>query len=352
MPEVPTHELDVPRIGYVHSWQRTQDEGWVRATLDTYGIPYTYFADQTLREGGLRERFDVIVYPHVGGDARSQVNGIAMTGELPLPYKRTEATPHLGTLDESDDIRGGMGLEGLWALATFVQEGGTLIVEGSTSTIFPEYGITTGVNVEQVEGLIAPGSVHRGMIADPSSPIAYGYQGEELPVFYRGDVVLSTGGAFGRLARSFGVGGSSPWQNTTPMAERPRLSPWSPGADSAREGSGADRPDPVAEFRQMARAFGMDVDESGPRVVVEFPDDAGRILLSGTLGGGQGLAGKPQVLDASVGDGHVVMFAIRPFWRWQTQGTFFLGFNAILNWNDLDAGGEPVVAAEEQGGTR
>jgi len=35
---------------------------------------------------------------------------------------------------------------------------------------------------------------------------------------------------------------------------------------------------------------------------------------------------------------HIVMFALRPFWRWQTQGTYFLGFNAILNWNDLDAG--------------
>jgi hypothetical protein len=32
------------------------------------------------------------------------------------------------------------------------------------------------------------------------------------------------------------------------------------------------------------------------------------------------------------------MFAIRPFWRWQTQGTYSLGFNAIMNWNDLDAG--------------
>jgi hypothetical protein len=32
------------------------------------------------------------------------------------------------------------------------------------------------------------------------------------------------------------------------------------------------------------------------------------------------------------------MFANRPFWRWETQGNFFLGFNAILNWNDLDAG--------------
>jgi hypothetical protein len=32
------------------------------------------------------------------------------------------------------------------------------------------------------------------------------------------------------------------------------------------------------------------------------------------------------------------MFATRPYWRWQTQGLYFLGFNSILNWNDLDAG--------------
>ena len=36
-PTVKTHALTVPRIGYVHSWQRTQDEGWVRAALDHYG---------------------------------------------------------------------------------------------------------------------------------------------------------------------------------------------------------------------------------------------------------------------------------------------------------------------------
>lgn len=63
-PSVKSHDLDLPRIGYVHSWQRTQDEGWVRATFDTYGIPYTYFSDQKLREGGLlRTKYDVIVFP-------------------------------------------------------------------------------------------------------------------------------------------------------------------------------------------------------------------------------------------------------------------------------------------------
>ena len=65
-PAVRTHDLDVPRIGYVHSWSRTQDEGWVRAALDTYGVPYTYFGDIKLREGNLRAKYDVIIFPHVG----------------------------------------------------------------------------------------------------------------------------------------------------------------------------------------------------------------------------------------------------------------------------------------------
>jgi hypothetical protein len=49
MPSVKIHEVPIPRIGYVHTWERTQDEGWVRAALDHYGVPYTYFSDQKLR---------------------------------------------------------------------------------------------------------------------------------------------------------------------------------------------------------------------------------------------------------------------------------------------------------------
>jgi hypothetical protein len=72
--------------------------------------------------------------------------------------------------------------------------------------------------------------------------------------------------------------------------------------------------------------------------VLAFPDDTSQILLSGTLSGAQAIAGTAQVVDAPLGQGHVVSFSIRPFWRWQSQGTFFLGFNTILNWNDLAAG--------------
>lgn len=341
-PDVPMHELDVPRIGYLHAWRRTQDEGWVRGTFDHYGIPYEYFADKLVAEGNLRERFDVIVYPHVGGSAEAQVAGFPMTGDLPLPYRRSPATPNLGGIDEADDIRGGMGLEGLAELARFVEEGGLLLVEGSTSAIMPEYGVAAGLTVESPTGLTAPGSVHRGLIADHTSPIAYGYTQDNLPVYFKGDVVLSTGGAGGG---GFGGRGGGNWQNTTPMATRPRLSDF-------------DDPDQAAGLQPRAGGGGGfggfgggGAAPANNRVIVRFPDDPEHILLSGALGGAELLAGRAQVVDSKIGEGHVVSFAIRPFWRWQTQGTFFLGFNAILNWNDLDAGGlDEDAAAEETSG--
>jgi hypothetical protein len=45
------------------------------------------------------------------------------------------------------------------------------------------------------------------------------------------------------------------------------------------------------------------------------------------------------------------MFALRPFWRWQTHGTYMLAFNAIMNWDHLDAGkpATPAAGASEAG---
>ena len=73
-------------------------------------------------------------------------------------------------------------------------------------------------------------------------------------------------------------------------------------------------------------------------MLLSFPTSANDLLLSGLLVGGDALTGRAVAIDSPIGKGHVVMFANRPFWRWQTQGNFFLAFNAILNWNDLDAG--------------
>ncbi len=342
-PAVKTHELDIPRIGYVHSWANTQNEGWVRAAFDTFGVPYTYFADITLRAGNLRQKYNVIVFPHVGGSAQSQVSGIARTGS-PLPYKKSPATPNLGALDEADDIRGGMGLEGLSELVKFVQQGGTLIAEGSTATIFPEYSLSAGVTVENPEGLFARGSIMRGVFADRKSPIAYGFDAQ-VPVYFSQEPVLYVGtGSAGGGGRGDGPAIPGVGMNITPMASasQQRLSTWDPEAASGAvpppAGDGRGSRGEGGQSETQGRGTSGAADEPRPRVVLQFPSNAGEILLSGTLVGGQALVNRAQVVDIPVGQGHVVAFAIRPFWRWQTQGTYFLGFNAILNWNDLDAG--------------
>ena len=253
-----THDLDIPRIGYVHSWTRTQDEGWVRAALDTYGVPYTYFADQKLKgEANLRAKYDVIIFPHVGGTAQSQVNGMAMTGTAPLPYKKTDKTPNLGFVDQTDDIRGGMGLEGLMNLAKFVQEGGTLITEGSTTTIFPEYAITSGVTVETPAQLFVRGSILRGKWADAKSPLAYGYENADLPVYFNQVPVLNAGGGgipagVRRLLRRRR-------RRPTPASartSRPTRSRCASRRSSRRTAprSASRRPDAAAEFRQHGAA--------------------------------------------------------------------------------------------------
>ncbi len=347
MPAVKTHEMKLPRIGYVHSWSRTQDEGWVRAALDTYGVPYTYFADQKLREGNLRAKYDVILFPHVGGTSAQMLAGIPMNGKDPIPYKKSDVTPHLGMLDSSDDIRGGMGMEGLMELEKFVAEGGTLITEGSTASLLAEFNLGSGVTVEHPEKLFARGSVMRGTIADAKSPLAYGYSAGDLPVYFNQDPVLNVAGAGG--GRGGAAAGAAEGQNVTPNANGIRISPYEPfnapvpapvlGGPGPVSVSGGTAP-PAAAGGGRGGAFGGPsmVPTERPRVVVRFPANANDMLLSGTLAGGEALSNRALAVDVNLGKGHIVMFALRPFWRWQTQGTYFLAFNAILNWDHLDAG--------------
>jgi hypothetical protein len=176
------------------------------------------------------------------------------------------------------------------------------------------------------------------VVADPKSPLAYGYEAQ-VPVYFSQGPVLAAGGGGRGFFGGRGGGPAGVGQNITPMAQKLRLSPWEEKQGQARRGrpGGADTTT-VQQFR--GGMGGRFVGPSGPRprVVVRFPARADQMLLSGMLVGGDALANRAQVVDAPLGQGHVVMFAIRPFWRWQTQGTFFLGFNAILNWNDLNAG--------------
>ena len=45
--------------------------------------------------------------------------------------------------------------------------------------------------------------------------------------------------------------------------------------------------------------------------------------------------GKPAVIDAPRGKGHILLLASNPFWRGNTQGMYSLVMNAVMNWDRL-----------------
>ena len=184
LPEVKTHELAVPRIAILHTWTNTQNDGWYRIEFDRYQIPYSYISDQVVRNTpNLREKFDVIIFPPLGGSAQAIVNGIPMRGD-PIPWKGSELTPNMGTSpDQSDDIRGGMGLPGVANLQKFVRDGGLFITVANTTQLPIEYGLTTGVSIQETRLLQARGSIFNARFTDRKSPIAYGYD-ETLPIYF------------------------------------------------------------------------------------------------------------------------------------------------------------------------
>jgi hypothetical protein len=44
------------------------------------------------------------------------------------------------------------------------------------------------------------------------------------------------------------------------------------------------------------------------------------------------------VVDVPLGKGHVVLYANNPIYRGSTIGSYFLVFNALLNYDHLDSG--------------
>src|SRR2546427_1534793 len=188
--EIKSHELAVPRIAILHTWTNTQNDGWFRVEFDRLQVPYAYISDQVIRDTpSLREKYDVIIFPPVGGSAQSIVNGMPMRG-APIPWKGSEVTPNRGLgPDQTNDMRGGMSLRGVLNLQKFVEEGGLFIPITNCSRVAIDYGLVTGVGIQDPCQLQARGSVYNATFSDRRSPIAYGYS-ETLPIYFNQATLL------------------------------------------------------------------------------------------------------------------------------------------------------------------
>ena len=338
VPDVPTHESVVPRVAVMHTWQTTQTEGWVRIALDEFGIPYDYISVHEARDNPrLRDKYDVILFGPSLPDPLSLVTGLA--GNRPMPWKKTELTPNIGVQNSTDDMRGGLELDGILHLRDFVRDGGVLITLANTSTLPIHFGLAQGLAIRETPDLWARGGVYKAEVGDKTSPLVYGYD-DTLGIYFSQAPVfaLGTGRFAGRMPWMTAPAGRPSGRGTAGDPDVPQGRPRDLGRQTIEEfrkaRKEADQPPAEESWRQPQAP------PVRPRTVLSFARKVDELLISGGLANGEDLAGSPALVDVPLGKGHIVLFSFNPMWRSQTHGSYFLVFNALLNWKDLDAEGK------------
>ena len=338
-PSVKMHPTRAARVAIMHTWQGTQTEGWWRQGFDTYQIPYDYISVQDVaKTPNLNAKWDVILFPPAGGNGQTIVDGAPMWRN-PLPWKNTPDTPNIGTWAQTDDMRPGLGWQGVANLHNFVKGGGVLVGVANTADFAIQYGLTNGVSTNNPPRLHVVGSLLRSKIVDDASPIVYGI-GDNLAVFSDDGEsfnVSATRGGFrgsrfsaGSPTRATGRGTADDPDVTQGMAAldpkfqapaQPTVQPWQL---------------PSVTDDMLRNPINVIPPDQRPRTILRFADQR-ELLVSGLLDGND-VAQRPVVVDAPLEKGHVVLFANNPIYRGETIGSYFLVFNTLLNFDNLNAG--------------
>jgi hypothetical protein len=332
-PAVKTHAVRAARVALMHTWLDTQNEGWWRLAFDQLHMPYAYISTQDVaRDDKLKSKYDVIVFAPVGVPPASIISGMPMYGN-PLPWKTTSLTPNIGKIDSTDDMRPGLDWSGLRNLQTFVQQGGVFLTVDDTASFAVNYGFTPGVTITRPNRLRAVGDILRMKTVDAASPIAYGYSDSLAMYCANGPIFnlsnLADGSSGRRRSSQRATGRGTPDDPDVVQGRPPSEVPDSPKAEvwEAMPLSDEQRRNEVAVIPPLER----------PRVVLRY-GDMKDLFVSGLLDGGDEIAEHAAVIDVPSGRGHVVLFSTNPVWRGQTKGSYFLVFNAILNFDNLNAG--------------
>jgi hypothetical protein len=348
-PQVTEHSISVPRIALVHTWTDTQNEGWFRIAFDQSKIGYSYISTGVVSDTpNLREKYDVILIPPVSGGAMAILNGIPKHASLdgsafnaPIPWEKTALMPNWGLLDHSADIRGGLGFDGLAHLKSFVEEGGLLITVGSSSQLPTQLGFTPGVRIDSTAQLHAQGGIFMTHVENPRDPVTYGY-GHDVPVYFNQSPVFQvsvpnedySGGLFSDEHLPPRTSGRGSLTDPDIPQGRPYIDTNVNNPPLTRE-----QKETHIDPEELIYSGGLVAPKSlWPRVILRFADHD--LLISGLLSGEKEMEGAPAIVETRNGRGHVLLFANNPMWRQETEGSFMLLYNAILNFDALDVGSE------------
>jgi len=222
----------------------------------------------------------------------------------------------------------GLGLSGVENIQRFVEDGGLLVTAEETSEWAIDYGLARYVKTVAAKKLKAPGTIVKSEVTNKKSPISAGY-GDTLPVYYSASTIFKVGVREDTREESRSSG-----RGTKTDVDVPQGRVFVPLPDKPKPGPGEEGFQPPEDMPSNFAAY-MPKPEDRPATIISFAKKADELLMSGMLDGGEDIAGTPAVVDAPRGKGHILLFAFNPMWRMNTQGTYGLVMNAVLNWNNL-----------------
>ncbi len=158
-------QLKPLKLGLYKPWVANMDEGWTRWIFDNWEFPYTTVHDAEIRNGNLKQKYDVIVLTNIS--SQRIING-HKEGRVPTQYA------------------GGIGEQGLAALLQFVRDGGTLITLNASCQLPIDHFKVPLRNVARnypSTEFFCPSAILR-VDVENTHPIAYGMDNSANVVFY------------------------------------------------------------------------------------------------------------------------------------------------------------------------
>jgi Zinc carboxypeptidase len=183
----PTREalqLHAERIALYDQYGGLMPSGWIRWLLEQFEFPFTVIYPQTLDAGDLHQKFDDILFSDGAIPAPRDGQQEGRFGRQPKPEQiPAEFRPWLGTITTERTIP---------QLQKFVEDGGTLLAIGSSTSIYQHFHLPLENAVTEIvkgkdqpvppERFYIPGSLMRTQV-DTTNPVAYGMP-SKVDVFF------------------------------------------------------------------------------------------------------------------------------------------------------------------------
>ena len=187
-PDAPALPMKPIRIGLVDLYGGVMQSGWNRWLFESYEFPFEVIFPQQLDAGGLKDRYDVLVFS----------DETVLEPPAPDRPRRGQPTPAAIPAEWRDKLGHVTEEKTVPRLAEFVKAGGAIVAIGSATQLAEDLGVPVTDALVDANGkhlprseFFVPGSVMANKV-DNTQPLAFGLP-EEVSVYYYNSPALKAG---------------------------------------------------------------------------------------------------------------------------------------------------------------